>query len=167
MSRVLFLGIVAASLLFALREGTGFVGDIEEAIRGRTDSITRTVPVDGPLLTAKGFAAALEGLPAGDVEMLKLSAAGLDAQVIVDGRRHSVRVSASGRVVDVPTPGGSRLAPVAVEPRAPARIIRAAGRRRADVDYLVLMRIAGQPRWLLFLEDGRRVTADEDGRLRR
>jgi hypothetical protein len=165
MSRVLFLGIVAASALFALREGTGFVGDIEDAIRGRTGTITRTVPVEGgSLLHAKAFAAALEGLPAGDVEMLRLTPEELDAQVIVDGRRHSVRVSASGRVIDVPTPGGARLAPIVVESRAPARIIRAATRDRSSVDYLVLLRIAGRPRWQLFLEDGRSFTANEDGR---
>ena len=131
MSRVLFLGIVAASILFALRSGTNMIGDIEDAIRGRADGVTRTVPVEGgSLLRASAFAAALEGLPAGgDVEMLRLAPGELDAQVIVDGRRHSVRVTASGRVVDVPTPGGARLTPVRVDPRAPARIIRTAARR--------------------------------------
>ena len=36
MSRVLFLGIVAASVLFALRSGTGVIGDLEDAVRGRS-----------------------------------------------------------------------------------------------------------------------------------
>ena len=37
MTRLLFLGIVAAAILFALREGTDVLGDIEDAIRGQTE----------------------------------------------------------------------------------------------------------------------------------
>ena len=145
------------------------IGDIEDAIRGRADGVTRTVPVEGgSLLRASAFAAALEGLPAGDVEMLRLAPGELDAQVIVDGRRHSVRVTSSGRVLDVPTPGGARLAPVRVDPRAPARIIRTAARRAgrspADVSYLVLMRIGGRPQWQLFFKDGLRFSSSASGR---
>jgi hypothetical protein len=169
MTRVLFLGIVAASVLFALRSGTDVIGDIEDAIRGRTGSVTRTVPVEGgSLLRASAFAAALEGLPAGDVEMLRLTAGELDAQVIVDGRRHSVRVTARGRVLDVPTPGGARTTPVRVDPRAPARIIRTAarraGRRPGSVSYLVLMNLGGRPQWQLFFKDGLHFSASANGR---
>ena len=64
MTRVPSSAIVAASILFALRSGTGMIGDIEEAIRGRADAVTRTVPVEGgSLLRASAFAAALEGFP--------------------------------------------------------------------------------------------------------
>ena len=170
MTRVLFLGIVAASILFALRSGTTWIGDIEDAIRGRAGSVTRTVPVEGGSLLGgtKAFAAALKGLPAGDIEMLRLTPGELDAQVIVDGRRHSVRVSARGRVLDVPTPGGARTTPVRVDPRAPARIIRTASRRAgrppATVSYLVLMRLGGRPQWQLFFKDGLHYSASTSGR---
>lgn len=169
MTRVLFLGIVAASILFALRSGTGMIGDIEDALRGRADGVTRTVPVEGgSLLRASAFAAALKGLPVGDVEMLRLAPGELDAQVIVQGRRHSVRVTASGRVLDVRTPGGARGAPVRVDARAPARIVRTAarrtGRQPASVSYLVLMRSGGRPQWQLFFKDGLHFSASASGR---
>ena len=169
MTRVLFLGIVAASVLFALRSGTGVVGDIEDTIRGRAGGVTRTVPVEGgSLLQARAFGAALKGLPTGDVEMLRLAPGELDAQVIVQGRRHSVRVSASGRVLDVPTPGGSRVKPVRVDARAPARFVRTAARRagrpRGTVSYLVLMRLGGRPQWQLFFKDGLHYSANAGGR---
>ena len=127
------------------------------------------MPVEGgSLLRASAFAAALKGLPAGDVEMLRLTPGELDAQVIVDGRRHSVRVSASGRVLDVPAPGGARTTPVRVDPRAPARIIRTAARRAdrrpSDVNYLVLMRLGGRPQWQLFFKDGLHFSASAGGR---
>ena len=169
MTRVLFLGIVAASVLFALRSGAEH-GSATSRTRsaGVQDGVARTVPVEGgSLLQASAFAAALKGLPAGDVEMLRLAPGALDAQVIVAGRRRSVRVTARGRVLDVPTPGGARVEPVRVDARAPARIVRTVtqrtGRRPASVSYLVLMRGGGRPQWQLFFKDGLHFSASAGG----
>ena len=169
MTRLLLLGIVAAAILFGLREGTDVLGDIEDAIRGQTGAITRTVPVEGgSLLRASALEAALEGLPGGDVEVLRVAPDRLDAQVIVDGRMHNVRVTAGGRVFDLPTPGDARGAPVRVDARAPARIVRTAtrraGRRPGSVSYLVLMNIAGRSEWQLFFEDGLHFSGSASGR---
>ena len=44
MSRLLFLACVAAALLLGLRSGTDVFGDLEDALRGQADAITRTSP---------------------------------------------------------------------------------------------------------------------------
>jgi len=52
---------------------------------------------------------------------------------------------------------------VHLDPRAPARIVRAAHKRLADVDYLVLTGIAGTPRWQAYFKHGPNYTADATG----
>ena len=105
MSRVLFLAIVAAAVLIGVRSGTGVFDGVQDALRGQADAITRTVPVEGgSLLRADALKAALAGLPAGDVVYLRVSRDRIDAQVVVGERLHNVRVTAAGRVFDIPTP---------------------------------------------------------------
>ena len=97
MSRVLFLAIVAVAVLIGVRSGTGVFDGVQDALRGQADAITRTVPVEGgSLLRADALKAALAGLPAGDVEYLRVSRDRIDAQVVVGERLHSVRVTAAG-----------------------------------------------------------------------
>ena len=100
--------------------------------------------------------------------MLRLASGELDAQVIVQGRRHSVRVSARGRVVDVPTPGGPasrRCASMRARRHGSSETVtRQTGRQRASVSYLVLMRLGGRPQWQLFFKDGTHFSASASGR---
>ena len=92
MTRLLFLGIVAAAILFALRAGTTY------SATSRTRSGAGLEPSRGPsrrgrlLLRASALEAALEGLPAATSRSLRVAPDRLDAQVIVDGRMHNVRV---------------------------------------------------------------------------
>ena len=105
MSRVLFLAIVSAAVLIGVRSGTGVFDGVQDALRGQADAITRTVPVEGgSLLRADALKAALAGLPPGDVVYLRVSRDRIDAQVVVGERLHNVRVTAAGRVFDIPTP---------------------------------------------------------------
>jgi hypothetical protein len=52
---------------------------------------------------------------------------------------------------------------VHVDPSAPARIVRAAHKRLADVDYLVITGVAGTPRWQAYFKHGPAYTASANG----
>ena len=169
MSRLLFLAIVAAAVLIGVRSGTGVFDGVQDALRGQADAITRTVPVEGgSLLRADALKSALVGLPAGDVVYLRVSRDRIDAQVVVGDRLHNVRVTAAGRVFDIPTPDGARGDVLRVNSRAPARIARTAarraGRKPSSVSYLMLLDLGGRSVWQLVFDDGLRFAADASGR---
>ena len=78
-----------------------------------------------------------------------------------------MRVTAAGRVFDIPTRARGRGGAVRVNARAPARIVRTAarraGRRPASVSYLVLLDLGGRSVWQLVFDDGLRYTASAGG----
>lgn len=159
MSRVLLLAIAAAIAIFAF--GTG--SDLFGLLRGGAS--VRTVPAEGgSLLRAVALEAALRGLPDGKVETLRVAADRIDARVVVDGRVRAVRVNDRGWVTDVPAPEEPTGTAVRIDPRAPARFVRAVtgrtGRSPADVSHLSL---EGE-RWQLVYDDGAQFSANVNGR---
>jgi hypothetical protein len=159
MSRILLLGIAAAIALYA----AGVGGDLLGMIRGGASA--RAVPVEGgSLLRARALTVALHGLPRGKVEALRVAAGRLDARVVVGDRLRLVRIDRRGRVTELPAPSKPSGRSVRVDPRAPARIIRAVtartGRAPGDVAFLEL----DGARWQLVFDDGRQFSADVHGR---
>jgi hypothetical protein len=159
MSGILLAGIVAVIALFATGMGHELFGSL------RKGGAVRTVPAEGgSLLRAAGLEAALQGLPRGRVQSLRVSAGHLDAEVVVAGELHRVRVTDRGWVTDVPTPERPSGARVRVDARAPARLVRTAtqraNRRVESVDHV---RLDGS-RWQLVFKDGAQFSADRSGR---
>jgi hypothetical protein len=119
----------------------------------------------GSLLQPGGLGAALRALPEGaSVETLRVAGDRVDARVLVHGRLRLVRVTRPGLVAEVPAPGRPSGRTVTIDPRAPARIVRAVtrrtGRRAATVSHLEL----DGARWQLVFSDGRQFSADVHGR---
>jgi hypothetical protein len=159
MSGVLLAGIVAVIALYAAGAGNELLGSL------RKGGVVRTVPAEGgSLLRATALAKALRGLPDGRVQSLRVTAAHLDAEVVVGDELHRVRVTDRGWVTDVPTPerpSGERLR---VDARAPARLVRTATRRaNRRVESVDHVRLDGA-RWQLVFKDGAQFSADRHGR---
>jgi hypothetical protein len=160
MSRVLLLAIVVGFAIYAAGTGGQLIGMLREG------ASARVVPAEGgSLLRAVAFEAALQGLPEGaSVESLRVTADRLDARVVVDGNVRLVRVTAKGLVTDLPAPESPTGKTVRVDPRAPARIVRAVTRRTgrgpASISHLSL----DGSRWQLVFADGAQFSADARGR---
>lgn len=159
MSGILLAGIVAVIALYAAGAGNELFGSL------RNGGAVRTVPAEGgSLLRAVALEAALQGLPRGRLQSLRVTAGHLDAEVVVAGELHRVRVTDRGWVTDVPTPERPSGARVRVDARAPARLVRTAtqraNRRVESVDHV---RLDGS-RWQLVFKDGAQFSADRSGR---
>ena len=146
----------------------GITSSIESATNGTTTTTTSRTPTDGTtLMNAKALARALDKLPAGKIQLLRLAPERLDANVSVHGKLHVVQVTAGGDVSDITTPAAAQAEPIKFTPAAPARIVRTAakraGRRPSDVSYLVLIHILGKDEWQLFFKDGTHYSASAGG----
>jgi len=169
------IGLVALAIggaTTALNAGSnaldGFTASIDQATRTTT---TRNTPSSGTsLIRPAALKAALDKLPAGDVQLLRLAPDRINANVVVDGKLHVVQVSAGGDVDDVVTPasGGGTDTLKAVNSVAPSRIVRTAtrrtGRRPSSVSYLVLIHILGKDQWQLYFDDGVHFSASANGK---
>jgi hypothetical protein len=97
----------------------------------------------------------------------------INLQVLRRGRNHILQLSQGAEVPDESTsvpvtadPGSFGYG--AVDPRAPARLMRAANRRvresPADVDYFVLSRFSEQLVWGVYYKNGKIAQGDARGR---
>ncbi|RKQ87837.1 hypothetical protein C8N24_5866 [Solirubrobacter pauli] len=159
MTRVLLAGVVAASAFYGAGTGSNLVQ------RLRDGANVRTVPADGrSLLRAVALERALRALPSGRVESLRVSADRLEARVAAGGHVRLVRVTDRGWVAETPTTEDPTGAPVQVDARAPARMVRTVtrrtGRDAAGVSHVTLE----TSRWQLVFEDGAQFSANVHGR---
>jgi hypothetical protein len=164
------LGVIGSFAAFKAGSDAidGISSSIDTATNGSVSTRTSRTPSDGTtLMNAKALQSALDKLPAGDIQLLRVAPDRINANVNVDGKLHVVMVTAGGDVSDVSTPAGGQGDAVKVNPAAPARIVRTAakraGRRPADVDYLVLMHLLGKDEWQLFFTDGTHYAGSAGG----
>jgi hypothetical protein len=152
----------------AFNAGSDALDGITSSIESSTNGTATTTPSDGTtLIDAKALASALDKLPAGDIQMLRVAPERINANISVNGKLHVVQVTAGGDVSDVTTPADGQGDSVKVNPAAPARIVRTAakraGRRPSDLNYLVLMHLAGKDEWQLFFADGTHYAGSAGG----
>ncbi len=171
---IILLSIVTAVAggIFSLVQVTSDAVDgIEGAIREAVPTAVAPAPEgteQGSLLRTRDLRAALAKLPSGDILLIRVAPARIDAQ-IADGRQMKiVQVRADGGVTTVTSPVSNPGRPVRVDPAAPARIVRTAARRAgrdpSDVSYLVLTRFGPRAEWQLFFGDGLHFSASASGR---
>lgn len=111
----------------------------------------------------------------GRITNLRVAADRLNVQLLTgDGRLRSVIVQPGPKIEELSLSGRgfgyvSTVAYGDIDPGAPQRFTREAGRRRgsspARVDYLVLLSSGGEVGWSLFFKDGTRLGADAAGRV--
>jgi hypothetical protein len=145
----------------------GFSGSIDAATQNGT-STTKTPSAGSSLLQPAALKAALAKLPAGKIELLKVSPDSINATVIVKGKMHVATVSAGGDVNDIVTPAAGAGNFVKVNSAAPSRIVRTAtkrtGRSPGRVDYLVLIHLLGKDEWQLYFHGGMHFSASANGK---
>lgn len=170
-----FVAVAIGGATTALQAGSGALDDLEGAIRNAVPetALTPTAPPpagleSGSLYRPAALQAALDKLPKGDLESLRVAPDRINAQVIVDGKMHVVQVDSAGEVSDVQTPASGRGESLRADNGAPNRIVRTAARRAgrdpARVSYLVLMSFSGKGEWQLFFDDGLHYSASANGR---
>jgi hypothetical protein len=164
------LGVIGSFAAF--KAGSDAIDGITSSIDAATPEVStsrsRTPPDGTTLMNAKALRSALDKLPAGDIQLLRVAPDRINANINVDGKLHVVMVTAGGDVSDVTTPAGGQGDAVRVNPAAPARIVRTAakraGRRPSDVNYLVLMHLLGKDEWQLFFNDGTHYAGSASGK---
>jgi hypothetical protein len=147
-----------------------------DSIPGAIDNIQAPKPAPTPqgvqtgsLLRSAALSAALDRLPVGRLESLRVAPASITAETIKGTRVHIVHVFSDGRLTDVTSPAkGSADPALQVDTAAPSRLLRTAARRahRSSnrVDYLVLLRVNRATQWHLYFDDGLHYSADAAGR---
>jgi len=169
---VAIVGGIFAGAGTVLERGQDAFDDVQGALK---DATARAVPTatpsgldSGSLFRPAALRAALEKLPAGSIQSLRVAPERIDAQVVAGGKMHVAQVTSGGEVRDVPTPVTSRNKRLRVDPGAPLRIVRTAARRSkrdpSRVSYLVLMSFSDTPEWQLFFDDGLHYSASANGR---
>jgi hypothetical protein len=154
----------------AFNAGSDALGGITSTIdSSATPTTKKTTPSSGTsLMNAKALKAALAKLPKGDIVLLRLEPARLDANVIAGGKLHVAQVTSGGDVRDITTPGSTAGDPVKVNSAAPMRIARTAakraGRPLSSINYLVLIHILGKDEWQLYFKDGAHYTGSANGK---
>jgi hypothetical protein len=155
--------VIAATGGSLVRAGKDAIDKGQNAIRGAIPSTTAPA-ASGSLLRPAALRKALRQLPKGQIKSLRLTAGEIDAQVVRHGKMSLVRVTAAGEATAVKTPVTIPGKAVHVDPAVPARIVRAAHRRLADVDYLVLTGLTGKATWQAHFKDGTSYSATAAGR---
>jgi hypothetical protein len=114
----------------------------------------------------------IEDAGIGRIALLRLAPERLDVQVAKGSRQRSVQVTFDGDFTRAPaTAGGTSMPTLAysdIEPRAPARLVRASRRygvRPKGINYLVLSNLPGIGlRWVAYFKNGVYVAGDRNGR---
>jgi hypothetical protein len=147
-----------------------------DGIPGAIDSIKSPKAVavpkgdePGSLLRSAALTNALDRLPTGRLQYLRVAPGRIDARVVKGHTLHTVQVTSDLRVQDTESRMTGSVDPaLPVTTAAPLRVARAAARRShravADVSYLVLLRTGGGAEWHLYFGDGRHYSADTAGR---
>jgi hypothetical protein len=180
------LGGIGLGVVSAAKTGS-------DAVRGVVDDIKVTVPTVAPdqpapkatrarsLTTPRGLKAGLRLLRRdvpGQVRTFRLEASRIDVTVWRKGgrlRTAQLQAGAAAAQVFSTTPGGfprgGTFSYRAVDPKAPARLIRAAdrrlGKRASQVNYLVLTNFGTQLTWGVYFKDGAIAQGDRRGRFLR
>jgi hypothetical protein len=185
---LIVLAVVAAAPIVAIVSLVGGASDAIDEVTDAFDSLPDdVVPVNpeapeaptgigGESLVARpNFAGALERLGGmSGATLIRLAPERLDAQLVRGARQRSAQVDFQGEVTRGPaTPGGAGLTTVAlsaIDPSAPARLVRGSAARYAvrtrGINYLVMMPWPGEGhRWIAYFKNGVYVQGDRRGRV--
>jgi hypothetical protein len=185
---LIVLAVIAAAPIIAI---VSFVGGASDAIDEVTDAfdslpddVVPEIPdtpkaptgIGGESLVARAnFAGALERIGGmGGATLIRLAPERLDAQLVRGARQRSVQVDFQGAVTRGPATGGgaglTTIALSAIDPSAPARLVRASAARYAvrtrGINYLVMTPWPGEGhRWIAYFKNGVYVQGDRRGRV--
>jgi hypothetical protein len=183
---LLILGAVVAAPVIAIFSFVGsasdVIDDVTDAIDSETLDIPEVTPPDEPgppptgitgrsMIAKDNFARALQRLRKEDARRLglvRLAPERLDVTAVRGGKQRLMQIRADGELIRFdPTPGGSppTLALSALDPAAPARLVRGSAERYRvnpkGIDYLV----AGEDGWVAYFKGGTYVQGDARGRV--
>jgi hypothetical protein len=183
-------GAVVAGPIIAIVSIVGsasdVIDDVKEAIDPETLDLPEVTPPDatppatgitGRSLIAKdNFAAGLREVEQAGfsrVSRIDLRPERLMVEVVKGGKRRSLEISAEGGVVRGPATPANRatgsIALSALDPAAPARLVRGAARRypvkQKGINYLLTSPEAGGHRWRAYFKNEVYVEGDAKGRV--